>query len=154
MSKSVSKRKIQPLMSRPFGGLFPRSFFDDMFDQFLTDNPESFRDVMKASMDVAETDQAFEVTLDLPGVDAKDVDISIDNNTLTIRGERQQSSEEEDKDKQFHRIERFSGSFARSIVLPSPVNEEEAAAEFKDGVLKIVIPKPENAKPTRINIST
>ena len=106
------------------------------------------------SMDVAETDQAFEVKIDLPGIKPDDVDIQIDNNTLTIRGQRCEKNEERDEEKQYHRVERYSGSFARSIVLPTSINEDETAAEFKDGVLKIVIPKTEDAKPRKINISS
>lgn len=110
-------------------------------------------EIMNAAMDVAETDQAFEVKMDLPGVCADQVDIQIDNNTLTVRGQRIKETEEKNQEKQYHRVERYSGSFSRSVVLPNSINEEETAAEFKDGVLRIVIPKAENAKPRKIAIS-
>lgn len=89
-------------------------------------------------MDVAETDQAFEVKLDLPGVKADEVDIQIDNNTLTVRGQRSEEKEEKDEEYQYHRVERSSGSFTRSVVLSTAINEDETVAEFKDGVLTII----------------
>ena len=107
---------------------------------------------MNAAMDVAESDHAFEVKMDLPGVASNDVDVQIDNNTLTVRGQRSQEKEEKDEAKHFHRVERYSGSFSRSVVLPSAINEDETVAEFKDGVLKITIPKTDDAKPRKITI--
>ena len=138
----------------PFGGFFPRGFFDDMLGNFLTEAGNGqMAEIMNAAMDVAETDQSFEVKMDLPGVCADQVDIQIDNNTLTVRGQRIKETEEKNQEKQYHRVERYSGSFSRSVVLPNSINEEETAAEFKDGVLRIVIPKAENAKPRKIAIS-
>ncbi len=154
MSKIMTTRKPSSVTRSQLRRLVPRPWFDELFDQFLTDNNEDVAEMMAASMDVAETDQAFEVKMDLPGVPAANVDIQIDNNTLTVRGKREEESEEKDDEKQFHRMERFSGSFARSVVLPSSINEDETAAEFKDGVLKIVIPKMEDAKPRKINIKS
>lgn len=133
--------------------MFPRGWMDEMFDQFLAEAGDGqLAELMEAAMDVSETDQAFEVKMDLPGVGPDEVDIQIDNNTLTVRGQRSEDMEEKDEDRQFHRVERFSGSFARSVVLPTAINEDETAAEFKDGVLKIVIPKTEDAKPRKISI--
>ena len=137
----------------PFRSLFGRSMFEDLFDQFLSESNGSFAQSMNVSVDVAETERSFEVKVDLPGIDPELVEIQIDNNTLTIRGKRSEESEQKDEEKQYHRIERYQGSFARSIVLPNAINEDESAAEFKDGVLKIVIPKSEEAKPRKIAIS-
>ena len=158
MNPTVIKRKPAPVTRPPFGGMLPRDFFsrtlfDDLLGHFLAERGEDMSSMMNVSMDVAETGQAFEIKVDLPGFDPEQVDIHLDNNTLTIRGERTQQSEEKDEPRQFHRMERYSGSFARSVVLPASINEEETAAEFKDGVLTIVIPKTEDAKPRRISIS-
>ena len=109
-------------------------------------------DVMNAAMDVAETDQTFEVKMDLPGVDSKDVDIQIDNNTLTVRGQRSEETEEKDEKKQYHRVERYSGSFSRSVMLSNSINEDETVAEFKNGVLRITVPKSDDSKPRKIAI--
>lgn len=122
--------------------------FDSMFDT----NGEFIPDPFHTRMDVSETDTAVVVKMDLPGVAAKDIDISVDNNLLTIRGERKEEKEETDKAKQYHRIERRFGSFSRSLPLPCAVNEGEAAAEFKEGVLSVTLPKSESAKPKKIAV--
>jgi HSP20 family protein len=155
MNRAVTQnqRPSKPTVRPPFRSLFGRSIFDDYFDHYLTEAGENASALMNVSMDVAETDQSFEVKVDLPGIDPDKVDIQIDNNTLTIRGIRIDESEDKDEDKQFHRVERYQGSFSRSVVLPTSINEDETAAEFRDGVLKIVIPKSEEAKPRRISIS-
>lgn len=152
MSKTLSKRKPTSVTRSPFGRMVPRTMLNELFDQFLTDGDSQLTEVMNAAMDVAETEHAFEVKMDLPGVNPDDVDIQIDNNTLTVRGQRSEETEEKDEEKQFHRIERYSGSFSRSVVLPNAINEDETMAEFKDGVLKVIIPKTEDAKPRKIKI--
>ena len=158
MNQKLAQRKPASISRSPFGSFFPRGLFsqglfEDMFNQYLSDAGNDLGQMMNVQMDVAETNQAFEVKIDLPGIQPEDVEIHIDNNTLTIRGQRSMESEEQDEEKQYHRIERYSGSFARSVMLPTPINEDETAAEFKDGVLKIMIPKTEDAKPRKINIS-
>ncbi len=154
MTKTIVPRPTAEVSPHRYGPLFPRSLFGDWFEQFLPETTGMMQNAFNATMDVAETDQAFEVTMDLPGVQAEDVDIQVENNTLTVRGERSEKKEEEDKEKQYHRIERYSGSFARSVVLPSSIDENEAAAEFKDGVLKVVVPKSQEAKPRKIRITS
>lgn len=153
MNQTLSKRQPNTMSRSPFANLLPRSLFGDFFDQYLTDANGDLTQLMNVSMDVAETDQAFEVKVDLPGIKPEEVDIQIDNNTLTIRGQRSEESEEKDEKKHFHRVERYSGSFSRSVVLPASINEDETAAEFRDGVLKIIVPKTEDAKPRKIKIS-
>lgn len=156
MNKTVAQRKSVPATRsafQPFRSLFSRNMFDDFFDRYMNEQSGEMSQLMNVSMDVAETDQSFEVKVDLPGINPDDVDIQIDNNTLTIRGQRNEESEEKNEEKQFHRIERYIGSFARSVVLPNSINEDETAAEFKDGVLKIVIPKTDDAKPRKISIN-
>ncbi len=155
MSKVLKARTPgSPANRSPLGGLIPRSWFDEMFDRYLSETTGDISQSMNVSMDVAETDRAFEVKVDLPGIKAEDVDVQVDNNTLTIRGHREEEIEEHGEGKEFHRVERYAGSFARSVVLPNSINEAEAVAEFKDGVLKIVIPKTEDAKPRKISISS
>lgn len=151
MNKTIAQR--QPGNRTPFRGIFGRSFFDELFDQYLTETNGEITQMMNVSMDVAETEQAFEVKVDLPGFDPDHVEIQIDNNTLSIRGQRSEEAKRKDDEKQFHRVERYQGSFSRSVVLPNAVNENETTAEFKDGVLKVVIPKSEEAKPRKITIS-
>lgn len=152
MNQTITPRK--PSSVSPFRSLFSRSLIDDFFNQLLQENGNELTDMMNVSMDVAESEQAFEVKVDLPGIDPDNVDIQIDNNTLTIRGERQHELAEKDEDKQYHRVERYVGRFARSVVLPTSINEDETAAEFKNGVLKIVIPKTDESKPRKIRINS
>lgn len=104
-----------------------------------------------AHLDLSENDSAYEVKVDLPGVSPDEVDIRIDKNTLTISGERSNEQESESEN-EYHRVERVSGKFRRTVVLPGPVSEENASAEFVSGVLKIVIPKSEGSKSRRIDI--
>lgn len=95
-------------------------------------------------LDVSETDTSVEVKADLPGLDKKDIDVSLDKDLLIIKGERKQ--EKEESGKHFHSIERRYGSFYRSLRLPAEVKTDKIEANFKDGVLKITLPKTEEAK--------
>jgi HSP20 family protein len=104
------------------------------------------------SLDVAETDRAIEVWLDVPGVDPKDIDIQLNSNLLTVSGHRKE--EKEEKGKMHHRVERRSGAFSRSISLPCPVKEETIVAKYCHGVLAITMPKMEEAKATKIEVRT
>jgi HSP20 family protein len=154
MAQPLSKRKPASIGRRPVQSLFPRGLFEDWFDQYMSRPGEELAQIVNVSMDVVETQNAFEVKVDLPGINPDDVDIQIDSNTLTIRGQRQEESEEKDEERHYHRLERYTGSFARSVVLPNSINEDEAVAEFRDGVLKIVIPKVVEARPRKINITS
>lgn len=125
---------------------------DRAFDSMFEINGEFIPDPLHTRMDVSETEQAVIVKMDLPGVSAKDIDISVENNLLTIRGERKEEKEEKDKAMQYHRVERRFGCFIRSLPLPCAVNEGEAVAEFKEGVLTVTLPKSESAKPRKISV--
>jgi len=102
------------------------------------------------AVDVAENDKELLVSADLPGIDPKQVEITVQENILTLSGERK--AESESKDESYHRVERAYGSFTRSFVLPSTVDETKVSAEYKDGVLRIHLPKREEAKPRRIDV--
>jgi HSP20 family protein len=100
--------------------------------------------------DIRETAEDIYVRVDLPGVDAKDVKVSIFGDTLTVRGERREETNE--KDVKWHRVERFHGEFERSFQLGASVQGDKVAAAFKDGVLEIRIPKAESARPREIPV--
>lgn len=102
-------------------------------------------------VDICESENELLVTLDLPGVEPKMVDISVENNVLTIRGERK-FDEKRSKDN-FHRVERSYGPFARSFTLSTSVDANKVSADYKAGVLSITLPKAEAAKPKRIQIA-
>ena len=101
-------------------------------------------------VDIAETDNEFIIKAEIPEVKKDEVKVTVDSGVLTIRGERKQ--EKEEKDKKFHRVERYYGSFMRSFTLPDNVDEGKIDASFKDGMLNLKIPKTEAAKPKAIEV--
>jgi HSP20 family protein len=125
-----------------------------LFDNFFSGLPERRRGLLEGewapSVDVAETDDEVVVTAELPGVKQDEVDITIADDVLTLKGEK--SEEKEIKKENYHRVERSYGSFQRSISLPTGVQADKAKATYKDGVLHINIPKAEEAKPKQIKI--
>ena len=102
------------------------------------------------SVDIYEKENAIVLKAEIPGVDPKDVDIRVENNTLTLRGERKLDQEVKRDD--YHRVERAYGQFSRSFTLPSTVDTEKIKAEYKDGVLKLALPKRDEAKPKQIQV--
>jgi len=102
------------------------------------------------AVDIYEKDGHIVLEAELPGIDAKGVDIRVENNVLTLRGERK--FEAEVKQDSFHRVERTYGAFTRSFTLPTVVDTEKIKADFKDGVLKLTLPKKEEAKPKQIHV--
>jgi HSP20 family protein len=102
-------------------------------------------------VDVLENDNEVIVKAELPGLNAKDIDVRLENNVLVLKGERH--FEKEAKEENYHRIEREYGSFSRSFVLPTLVDGDRVSAEYKDGVLKIVLPKKEEIKRKPIKIA-
>ena len=102
------------------------------------------------AMDLVETDDHFVLRADLPGMSEDDVKIELEDNTLTVSGERK--AEHESEGEGYYRVERASGSFSRSLTLPQGVDAEAVAASFDRGVLEVRIPKPEQRKPRRIEI--
>ncbi len=104
------------------------------------------------ALDVQETPEAFVVTASVPGVPAEDVDITVLGDTLRIRGERREESAQEGQGGRWLLRERRYGAFERTVALPTTVKADAAAAEFKDGVLTITLPKAEEAKPRSIPV--
>jgi len=101
-------------------------------------------------MDVSETDKAIEIEAELPGLETKDVQINLSDNVLTIRGEKK--NEREEKDKDYHLVERSYGSFSRSVELPQGVKPEDVSAEIAKGVLKVTVKKPAPKQSKQIEI--
>lgn len=102
------------------------------------------------SLDMTESDHALEIRMDVPGVKAKDIDIQLNGNILTIRGQRDE--EQEEKGKTYHRIERRTGSFSRVLTLPCAVSQDEVVADYRDGVLNVTLPKSEESKAHKIKV--
>ena len=124
--------------------LFPRKvYLDDIFDDFLTSKKEQ---MMKC--DIYEKGDDYHLELDIPGFDKKDISIEVNNGYLTIKAEKNQSNEEKDKDKKYIRKERVYGKYERSFYI-GDIDEEKINAEFKDGMLKITVPKKEENKSSK-----
>lgn len=137
-----------PRTFTPFGAL--QQEIDRVFDNFTTwrgGDGLSFT----PTMEVTETDRAIEVSTELPGIDEKDVDISIANDVPTIRGEKK--AEKEEKDKSYRLVERTYGAFERSIMLPTGIDANAITATMSKGVLKLTLPKPAAAQSQKIKIT-
>ena len=116
------------------------------------DEPQSVGSTWTPLVDVFEDSETITLKVDLPEVDAKDVDIRIEGNALTLRGERK--LERADKQEGYHRVERYYGSFARTFTLPSTVEVGDITAESRDGVLRIALPKKAETKSRQIEVRT
>jgi HSP20 family protein len=124
--------------------------FNTLLEHPTPNGPAGVRRWIPA-MDLVETDEDFVLRADLPGLSEDEVKIELEDNVLTVSGERK--SEHEDRTEGYYRVERASGSFSRSLTLPEGVNAEAIKANFDKGVLEIRIPKPEARKPQKVAIS-
>lgn len=104
------------------------------------------------AVNVTQDVEAFYLRAELPGLDAADLDLSVDNNKVTLRGSRDIGAEADEVS--FHRRERAGGSFARTVSLPADVDAEGVTATYRDGVLTVVVPKAPEAKPRQITVQT
>ena len=102
------------------------------------------------ALDLSETDNEVQITMDVPGMKPEEIDIEVVGNTIRVRGEHKE--EKEEKGRTFHRVERRTGSFVRSVDLPCAVKDDKVAAEYKEGVLKLTLPKCEEAKTRKIKV--
>ena len=102
------------------------------------------------ALDISERKDAYVVSVEVPGVKPAELDITLEDGLLTIQGERRFT--QESSDQQFHRVERRYGSFRRSITLPSQVQADQIEASFDNGVLEVIVPKAEEAKPKKITV--
>jgi len=131
------RREIDRLFEDPFSFLAPST---------------SFFEGWTPAVDIREDNDRYVVKAELPGMKTEDIDVSIDDNTLTISGERKQ--EEEKKEGDTYRSERYFGRFQRSVTLPARVDANNIEATYKDGVLTVIVPKTEEAKPKQIEVKT
>ncbi len=132
----------------PFSSEINR-LFDTLFEPVSGDAKRFQR--WSPAMDLVEGDDHFLLKADLPGLSEDDVTIEVQDNVLTISGERKH--EDERKERGFYRIERSFGRFSRSLTLPEGVNADAISASFDKGVLEVRVPKPEERKPRRITIA-
>jgi HSP20 family protein len=130
-----------------------RGEMDRLWDTFFEGRPQKRgrgKEEWVPSLDVSETKSDIVVKAELPGLDPKDIDISLNDGFLTIKGEKKHETEE--KEENYHFVERSYGSFVRSIQLPRDVKHEKISASYKNGVLKIVLPKSEETKTKEVKI--
>ena len=130
-----------------------RREMDRLWDSFFEEKPTRRGEEVGEwlpSLDVAETENDIVVRAEIPGIDPKDIDISLANDLLTIKGEKKQ--EKEGKEENYHLIERSYGSFTRSVRLPGEVQSDKISASYKNGILKVTLPKSEEAKKKEIKI--
>ena len=123
--------------------------FNDQFGAMTRD--EALTGSFVPPVDVYEDENTIQVRLEVPGIDEKDIDIRMENNVLTVRGERK--FEKDEKEENFHRVERRYGSFTRSFTLPSTVNSDDVQADYDKGVLTIRLAKRAEAKPKKIKVN-
>jgi HSP20 family protein len=119
------------------------SLFDRFFRGFEMEPSRARMEAFTPSIDVKESDKEIKVHAELPGIDEKDIDVSLSKDALTISGEKKE--EKEDKGENYYRVERSYGSFTRTVPLPVEIDTEKVKAEFKKGVLTVTLPKTAKA---------
>jgi HSP20 family protein len=151
MATSLTPRRsngLTPFFARdPWNML--REEMSDLRSRFFGDDEGWLTGGNLPSVDLSETENAVEVRMDVPGVKAKDIDIQVNGNLLTVTASRDE--EKEEKGRTYHRVERYA-RYSRTITLPAPVVESEVAAEYHDGVLSITLPKTDESKAHKITV--
>jgi HSP20 family protein len=144
-----TQRAITRRDTNPFS--FLQQEIDRLFEG-VTRNIPGLATTTMPSMDISETDKAIEITAELPGLEKKDVELNMAENVLTIRGEKK--NEREEKNKDYHLVERSYGAFSRSVELPAGVKVEDISAEIANGVLKVTVQKPAPKQTKQIEIKS
>lgn len=155
MNAPLTTRQGRSLFPWGQGGNFPtiREEMEHMLHRFWEDNGDVWgSQMLSPALDLKESDKEITVRLDLPGVEAKEVDIQLNGTQLVISGERKEESEE--KGEMYHRVERRTGRFSRSTMLPCAVQEDEIVASMKDGILTVVLPKSPEAQSRHIEVKS
>ncbi len=127
-----------------------RDLFDRFFDDWDLPSLFSEKNEWSPAFDIAENDKEYVVSAELPGIDIKDVEISLSDGILSVKGEKKH--EKEDKSEGYHRVERRYGSFHRSFRIPGKVESDKVDASYKDGILKVLLPKAEGTETKKIEI--
>ena len=125
--------------------------FDERFGRVQAGDINMVTGAWSPAVDIYETDNNIIVKAELPEMKEKDIDIRLENDTLTLKGERK--FEKETREENYHRVERAYGAFSRSFTLPTSVDQDKISAEYKDGVLKITLPKKVETKSKQIKVN-
>lgn len=149
---TVSRPEQSSIRSGPFGSRAPfwalRNEMDNLLSRFSGEG--GLTQAFDAVLDMSETDNEIEVRMDVPGIQPEEIEVEVTGNTLLITGERKE--EKEEKGRTYHRIERSSGSFSRSMTLPCEVDSDQVEAQCDNGVLTITLPKSNLSKPHKITV--
>lgn len=139
-------------VTRPRRSFFP--VFDEMDKMFRTCVRSDWNNVadFMPPVDIVESKDGLIVKAEVPGLEKDSFKVSVEDNVLTISGEKKMEYDETDKDKNYHRVERVYGSFSRSFTLPNTVDVKKVNAKYRNGVLEVKLPKNEEAKPKEIEI--
>ena len=153
MSTNLAARPARSPVSAsvrdPLG--FFRNEMDDLLSRFWSGTQDGWlAGSFAPSVDLTETDNAYEVRMDIPGMESKEFDVKVQGNLVTVSGERKE--EQEEKGKTFHRVERRTGKFSRSFTLPCSVNQDEVVADYTQGVLALKLPKCETDKCRKVAV--
>ncbi len=124
--------------------------FDSFFRGGMSDSDDLMQSAWSPAVDIAERENDYLVKVELPGVNKDDVKITLQDNILSIRGEKKH--EKETNEQNYHRVERAYGAFQRSFTLPTTVRADRIEAAYKDGILSVTLPKAEEAKPKQIEV--
>ncbi len=141
--KPKPKQKYQPLLAL-------RHEMEDLVSRFLGEGDLWLSDRVPVAIDLSESSETVDLSIDLPGIDPNDVDLRLSGTMLTISGKRILEHDEEGR--AYHRVERRSGSFSRTVTLPCAVVEEKVKADYRDGVLSVRLPKSEESIGRKIKI--
>lgn len=142
--KIVSYNPVLGNLNRNFLDLF-----EDFFDERLTPSLLAQKEWMPR-VDIYEKDGSYVVKADMPGMEEKDLNVEIKDNVLTLSGKKEEEKETDDKN--YHRVERSSGSFTRTFNIPEGVEADQIKAEYKKGVLTVTLPKSKKAEPKKIEV--
>ena len=134
-----------------------RRELDNLFNRFFESDFSYPREVLKRgdwypSVDISEESRAITVKAEIPGIESEDLNVTLDGRRLTIRGEKKQ--EKEEKEENLHRVERYYGSFTRTVELPAEVDPDKIDASYKKGVLQIVLKKTKESESKRIRVKS
>jgi HSP20 family protein len=121
-------------------------------NSFMTPDVYQQGNLLSLPLDVTENENEYVIKASMPGVNPDDIDITVNGNTINIRGETKSESEQQDENQTYHLRERRFGSFARSVTLPTSIDANKIKAHTENGVLTLEVPKAEEAKPKRIQV--
>lgn len=150
MSMTLAKPRVRTISAKP-PLLMLRGEMDEWIARYWEgEQNQLFSRSFAPTLDLSETDERFELQMDIPGMQASDIEVQVHGNTVTLSGSRKE--EKSDQGKTFHRLERRTGAFSRTISLPCEVSEEKVTAEYAEGVLTVRLPKCDPPRARRVEV--